>query len=244
MNLSNKLPAALIGTAIVMLSQVPAQSALTSRQVENRAKAMAVKINRPNILYPGRWKTEGTGVIIARDDETYYVLTAEHVVREKQSYQVETPDGKIYMVRSSKIDRRKGVDLAVLRFESTENNYEVAKLGHFGKRTGSIYVFGWSKGENTFKLSHLNMVNPRYVDPEVNDYRLLYNANNTEEQTKAGMSGGPVLDNNGHVIGIHIREKPWQGFIGIPTTIIFNKLPSKIRRLMELGDAFAAQISQ
>lgn len=236
----------LIDTAIVMLSQVPAQSVLTSREVENRAKAIAVKINRSNILYPGgRWKTEGTGVIIARDGGTYYVLTAKHVVRKKQSYQVETPDGKIYTVSDSNITKLDGVDLAVLRFNSTENNYEVAKIGYFGKQTGSIYVFGWPKGEKTFKLSRMEMVNPRYVDPEVNDYRLLYETKRVEEQTKAGMSGGPILDNNSHLIGIHRgQHHEWQGFVGIPTTIIFNRVPSNIRGLMQLSAAFPGQTPQ
>jgi hypothetical protein len=38
----------------------------------------------------------GSGVIIARQGQTYYVLTAEHVVATEDEYEIITSDGKKY----------------------------------------------------------------------------------------------------------------------------------------------------
>ena len=72
----------------------------------------------------------GSGVIIAHQGETYYVLTAEHVVAKKQEYKIVTPDGKQYSLDYSKVKKIPGSDLAAVQFTSQEN-YQVATLANY-----------------------------------------------------------------------------------------------------------------
>ncbi len=72
----------------------------------------------------------GSGVIVAKQGETYYVLTAEHVVAKEQEYGVVTPDSKQYPLDYSKIKKIPGADLAILEFTSQED-YQVATLANY-----------------------------------------------------------------------------------------------------------------
>lgn len=170
-----------------------------------------------------RWaKGNGSGVIIGRKSDTYTVLTAEHVVRNKTSFEVVTPDGKNYLVTvdDKTVKNISGADLAIFQFRSNQN-YRVATLANYvlqsnsgtGSDPGFIFVSGWAGtgGEaeeprclfsaglvisNTFVSSLLakNSLSLNY------GYKLLYS-----NLTEGGMSGGPVLDIRGRVIGIHGR---------------------------------------
>ena len=72
----------------------------------------------------------GSGVIIAKDNDIYYVLTASHVVEDKQEYQVVAPDKQVYKVDNQTIRTREGLDMAVLQFRSSQV-YQVATLGDY-----------------------------------------------------------------------------------------------------------------
>ena len=72
----------------------------------------------------------GSGVIIAQQGNTYYVLTAGHVLEGQTQYQVIAPDGKEYTPKYRKTTILEGVDLAVLQFKSQET-YPVATLADF-----------------------------------------------------------------------------------------------------------------
>ena len=75
-------------------------------------------------------KENGSGVIVAKQGETYYVLTAEHVVAKEREYQVVTPDGKQYPLDYSKVKKIAGADLALLQYSSQED-YQVATLANY-----------------------------------------------------------------------------------------------------------------
>ena len=72
----------------------------------------------------------GSGVIVAKQGETYYVLTAEHVVGKEQEYGVLTPDNRQYSLDYNKIKKIPGADLAILQFTSQED-YQVATLANY-----------------------------------------------------------------------------------------------------------------
>jgi len=100
------------------------------------------------------------------------------------------------------IKRIKGVDLAVVEFVS-ENSYSVGKLGNSQSATISkrIYVAGAPEPSETMPSRTL-LVTPGHIvgrqDPNQKGYALIYT-----NPTRRGMSGGPVLDEEGRVIGIH-----------------------------------------
>jgi tetratricopeptide (TPR) repeat protein len=105
-------------------SQVETQENLSgiSKTIQDKAKQFTVRIDYPD--------GNGSGVIVAKNGETYYVLTAKHVVEQDQEYKLVTPDEKEYNVDASKIKKPEGADLAVLQFHS-EEMYQVATLADY-----------------------------------------------------------------------------------------------------------------
>jgi tetratricopeptide (TPR) repeat protein len=109
--------------------------------IEAKAKQFTVRIDSSS----GR---NGSGVIVSRQGKTYTVLTAEHVVCEREaatepcgavSYKVATHDGKTYELDKSRFRTEVGVDLGVVEFES-DVVYPVATLANYNT-SESDYVF-------------------------------------------------------------------------------------------------------
>lgn len=191
------------------------------QEVQDTAQKITVRIewwsnDRSQVL------DYGSGVIIAKDNGTYYVMTNEHVVRHEGIYRLVTSDGKQYKVDYSLIKKAKAIDLAVLQFRS-KRDYEVATLANFGADSRnlffrnhplnpgqSIFVTGWTSNKDNsprnswifhwgvLKPHHLRLFTANDYKSLVRGYELTYTA-----PTHSGMSGGAILDPDGRVIGIH-----------------------------------------
>ncbi|MFM6753217.1 MAG: tetratricopeptide repeat-containing serine protease family protein, partial [Dolichospermum sp.] len=195
--------------------------------LETKAKQFTVRINSNS-------KENGSGVIIAKQGNIYTVLTAAHVVCEREkaaelcgnfNYQILTADGKQYPVEPSTIKLEEGVDLAVVKFTS-QDNYQVATLADYPTKDNE-YMFtagyprlGEKKSPWRFTLGQIyskerGLLNTTRSDFNTNSsgtaqsaasltggYELVYSS-----ITFVGMSGGPVLDSQGRVIGIHGRTE-------------------------------------
>ncbi|AFY82293.1 TPR repeat-containing protein [Oscillatoria acuminata PCC 6304] len=153
----------------------------------------------------------GSGVIIDKKGTVYTVLTAHHVAcllncRPNINYTVRTADGRDYPVTQVRSLQKNPTDpdLAVVTFESS-TSYPVATLGDSRSiGPGSpIYVFGYPAfdgdrvGTQRDPEFSSGMVTSRPTN-RPQGYNLRYDA-----VTKGGMSGGPVFDSEGRVIGIH-----------------------------------------
>jgi tetratricopeptide (TPR) repeat protein/S1-C subfamily serine protease len=116
-------------------------------EIEAKAKQFTVRIDSSS----GR---NGSGVIVAKKGKTYTVLTAEHVVCEREaatescgdtSYKVATHDGKDYELNKSKFRTEVGVDLAVVEFES-DAVYPIATLANYPtSKSDYVFVAGFPK---------------------------------------------------------------------------------------------------
>lgn len=200
-NRSNYLPGILAGTAAItiVISQPPAM-AKTAREIAKVAFATTVQIN--NTVAP---ELGGSGVIIAKKGKIYTVLTANHVVRSVNSkYVIVTAKKKEHEVKEVKgfQDDEKGLDLAVIMFESDEE-YAVAPISNSDEaEIGSgVYISGFplpaaGSKEREYAFTNGQVANIRSSNER--GYTMRYDA-----VTRRGMSGGPVFDVSGRVIGIH-----------------------------------------
>ena len=191
--------------------------AISNKQVAAIAKKTVVRI----VSSDGGF---GSGVIIGRTERgtknIYTVLTAAHVVRTpNSSYQIVTPlltDNLGVRKRISiNIDAQRNikkfadVDLATVSFESSYT-FAIGTIGNseYADEGSPVYVAGFPKPGKAIKRVAFQftggMVSSR-LDESDNDpkernngYDLAYT-----NITRAGMSGGPVLDAAGRIVAIH-----------------------------------------
>lgn len=162
----------------------------------------------------------GSGVIVAKHGKTYYVATNLHVVRGRGGlYGVRTFDGEVHPVDDEKTSSNihlfgdeqgengetiSGFDLAIVQFES-DKDYPLATVNLSGiSQSDKVFVSGWpnpedqsSRRERRFSPGEMIELTPPSSD---GGYGLSYNCT-----TRRGMSGGPVFNAKGEVVGIHGR---------------------------------------
>ncbi|MGL5063798.1 MAG: COP23 domain-containing protein [Microcoleus sp.] len=174
--------------------------------------------------------SKGSGVIVRREGNVYYVITNKHVIEKEGNYQLQTVDGNRYVVNYRQIQKLPGLDLAVIQFSSNKN-YRVAQLGDSDRvsRRQEIYVVGYATPGVIFNsrifISAKGSIVSRVPAPK-DGYALAY----ILDIVQPGMSGGPVLNQQGQLIGINglaerdARTGRTELIAGIPSNSFSNNL--------------------
>jgi serine protease Do len=195
-----RLSAVLFGTAalVSVVYTLPSHVALSHAQVGEVARQVTVQIDG---------QAPGSGVIISRQGQTYYVLTAEHVVATADEYEIITPDGKKHPLDYKNVKKLPGLDLAVLTFTSPQS-YRVVEMGDSStlKESAPIFISGFpllgrDTNQTGYRFTIGNLL-AQANQPLAKGYGLAYMNN-----TFAGMSGGPILNQQGQLVGIHGASK-------------------------------------
>ncbi|MDY6806952.1 MAG: serine protease [Cyanobacteriota bacterium] len=175
----------------------------TPEQIENIAEAITVKV-----FSDRSW---GSGILLQKQGQTYTIITNQHVLNSSEApYTVQTADGEFHQGAQLEGDRFLGNDLALLQFRSS-SAYPVAKL----KSSDSL-----SPGEAIFAAGF-----PAYGDmtsvplPESTELGLVLTVGEVSllgdrplergyqigytNFIQKGMSGGPLLNHRGEVVGIN-----------------------------------------
>ncbi len=222
------------------------ESPLSIEQIQKIGEQITVKIIGT--------ESEGTGIILQKQQQTYTVMTSAHVLRPG-TYKIQTLDGRIYPANISYNARsQSGVstkDVALLQFSSNQN-YEVARFGNTVdlEISDRIYAMGFP-----FDVKNADRRGWRFIVGQVlmkseqsieGGYQLAYS-----NKTVKGMSGGAILNGNGELVALHGQGPallditflydsgkapcvPMQKFIsdtswGIPVETIAKLLPSVIQ---------------
>jgi carboxyl-terminal processing protease len=230
-NSSSPNPAQTNPSAVATASPPPPTNAVSETDVYQIAKTSTVRIDGQN---------PGSGVVIGKAGQTYYVLTAKHVVATPDEYTIQMADGKNYPINYSLVKKFPTIDLAIVEFNSNQD-YAIARLGNSKQmqQGDNVYVSGWpTPGTAITKPTHL-ITEGRIAGFQVEEaegYELLYG-----NSTAPGMSGGPVLNEQGLVIGIHGRAEGNQvsgkvGInLGIPIALLYEQAPKIGLNLNKIG---------
>ncbi len=200
------------------VNQAPSTSVETNKtKVEDIANRVTVRVLTESAY--------GSGVIVAHQGRTYTVLTCQHVAVEskKGKYQILVSDGKSYPARLKLLKKLQKLDLALLEFDSSiehkvvalgKSNTLVSGMPVYAAGFPNYYLVGKDNMEETRKLGRkifkftTGTVGLILQSPQLPDgYSLGYT-----NEVELGMSGGPVLNNRGELVGINGRSKyPIQG---------------------------------
>ncbi len=221
MRFAGGLSAVLFGTAIV-IGQPLIAAALKSDEIYTIAEKITVRIEGAN---------NGSGVIIEQQGNTYTVLTNLHVVNQKGSYTVYTPDGKkCCTINRTQVTPLPNVDLAIFQFTSN-GNYSVAEKGDSEVRGGKpVYIAGYPVQIPGFPKGSFNFLSGQISSSSIPNpqkgYALAYTV-----QAFKGMSGGPILDEEGKLVGIHGNaatdlDAGGTATLGIPLKTYLSLAPS------------------
>jgi S1-C subfamily serine protease len=165
------------------------------------AKTIAVRIDGANT---------GSGVIVEHQADRYVVLSNWHVVSpggkliSPKPLTIRTVDGQKHLISPNKIARVGKLDLAILEFQS-KRRYSTASIGNSDSLTEGelVYVSGWADPSPQFSTRTYQLLvgnlSGRIEKPQ-DGYTLVYTVN-----ALPGMSGGPVLDSRGNLVGINGR---------------------------------------
>ena len=196
--------AALTGALLVPLAPAQAQSAEALAKI---AQAITVRIEGA---------TQGSGVLVKRDGNRYTVLTAWHVISDQkpgEELDIYTSDGQRHQLEQGSIRRLGTLDLAEIKF-SSHNTYSVATISN-----ETVHKAGQLVTVSGFPLNNKRVISISDGTLRVNSdsrlgfygYDLIYSNNTT-----AGMSGGPIVNRDGALIGIHAMGARQQIASGSP----------------------------
>ncbi|MGB8698023.1 MAG: trypsin-like peptidase domain-containing protein [Thermosynechococcaceae cyanobacterium] len=223
-----------VSAALVAINLSPVV-ALSSAEVNKIARSVTVRITSAS--------GSGSGVLIRREGKTYMLLTAAHVLsNQTAAYEVMTPDAQYVLDRTS-IKIHTQADLAIAQFSSSQS-YEVAKISSSERIVEGTpsYVSGFPVKTTAITDSIYNFtkgeITAAPAQPFKDGYGLVYT--NT---TLPGMSGGPIFDSEGALIGIHGRADATTELqdqqlnsqiyvksgvnLGIPISTLFSLVPKE-----------------
>lgn len=217
-----------VGIALISLSELslpfhlalstptsPASNNIHSVNVQRAAQQMTVRILTQT--------ASGSGVIVNCQGQIYTVLTNWHVVGFSEQHTIITPDGQRLQPVSHQPKQLGNTDLAITQFRSA-TSYEVARIttdpvvegervfaAGFPMYHGNTLTTTFDRGIQVFRFTEgqVSLLPPKSL-PQ--GYRLGYT-----NDISVGMSGGPIINTNGFLIGINGRLKNRDPDFGVYT---------------------------
>jgi len=173
----------------------------------------------------------GSGVIVRKTGNTYYVLTNNHVAGEATKISVKLNDERTFEAKLVGTDDR--IDIALISFE-TKDNLPVAKLGDSDKvKPGDICLaFGAPLGYSQSVTQGIVSATGRSESSmsSISDYI------QTDAAINQGNSGGPLVNIYGEVIGINTWiASSSGGSVGLGFAIPINNIKNAIDAFIKDG---------
>ena len=209
-SLSAKFLLAICGTAIINpLFSCESARAFSLKDIKQTApKETRIRIKKSDLRYPIAYNNDiydyltvrifgvgapGSGVIFAKNNGFYYVLTARHVIGEilgGDVIEISTLDGEFH--EASMVHQLEDVDAALLKFKS-DNHYYTAFISELMSPNVGKFVLtqGYALASKEAKMASLRRSTGSIIsiiEGNKDGYDILYDA-----VTNVGMSGGGVF---------------------------------------------------
>lgn len=173
----------------------------------------------------------GSGVLVRRDADRYFVLTNLHVVKDKERITVTLRDGSSLAAEVVGADDR--IDLAMLVVR-TSADLPLARLGDSGGvRPGDpVLAVGSPFGlDATLTLGIVSAVGRSGLQVlNISDFI------QTDASMNPGNSGGPLVDISGRVVGINTWIQSQQDrSVGVGFALPIDNVKPVIDQLIEVG---------
>ncbi|MEM7552865.1 MAG: serine protease [Cyanobacteria bacterium P01_A01_bin.84] len=170
----------------------PQTSELSVEQLQQLTKSITVKVISG--------ETSGSGILIHRQGEVYTVLTNGHVLTPGygKQYRIQTPDKLIYPAAKSNTGKFGDDDLGLLQFNS-QKVYAIASWDTSESLCLGNKAFAGGFPVNSpgfvFATGQVSLLLPHSFE---GGYQIGYT-----NDIRKGMSGGPLLNNQGKLVGIN-----------------------------------------
>jgi len=236
----------LIASSFYLKAQVV--KALDEKGIEELGRQFTVQIYLSNFS-GDRYNFRGSGVIVQKSQNEYIVITNRHLAPEGASctgekiYRIRTYDQKEYDAQCNKMSQRN--DIMSLKFSNSEGY--AYKIPYVPTRSNyqegdKVYIYGfYTQGQeeissvkkyfstgvivSTKSTQLLERWNLDDLKKPPTNYRSSYMLAYTNT-TYQGMSGGPILNQDGDLIGLHsacIMIPPDKSTFYSPESCSFNR---------------------
>ena len=185
---------------------------------------------RPRGFFDAGGQGAGSGSVI---DEQGHILTNFHVIEDADAVTVSFGGDKSYPARV--VGRDPDTDLAVLQVNAPRDVLKIVPLGDSDKLVVGQKVLAIG---NPFRLDRTlttGVISGLQRPIQARNGRIIEGAIQTDASINPGNSGGPLLDSQGHMIGINsqILSPDGGGSVGvgfaIPVNIAKRVVPQLIR---------------
>jgi serine protease Do len=209
---------------------------------EAKAAVVSINVTGPTARAFGRGEVpgSGSGFIFAKDDDFIFIATNNHVVENTNTIFVSLDDKE--NIPAAVVGYDRDSDVAVIAASRAEMEelaayFSVARLGcSDALRMGdSVIAIGNAMGEGqTVTRGIISALSLNIEIPEGRD-RLSLHVLQTDAAVNRGNSGGPLVNQNGEVIGIVTAKLIGADIEGMGYALPINNVLPLLQDIMETG---------